>query len=349
MKNFFKNRTLIFTLILSFFAFFSFSLNIKAATLYCLYGNLSIEISEKGELTTKLVNLNQHAAAAITLNSFVTKADLIDSDNNLYCPEKIYHKVDSQPRGQKSSYSFTPSQIGIDPTKQSGIYLSDSKVVNDTNTDNNSNNSNSSEVTNKTVLRKCVYGEYTLIFYTDNTVEGFRPSYSVGTANFKIPSDGYCPQNVYIASSGGRGGNYASVYSTSQGGQTPAVALTSGDTSESSESSESKGDSGTGGDVIVGSVSTCTSIFGDKTNFKYPAYWIQWCLNVIKYLAIGALLLLVTMDFFKALVQNDKDALKKAGVTAAKRFVYCILIFFLPIIVDFIMSLFGAYGTCGIG
>ena len=76
---------------------------------------------------------------------------------------------------------------------------------------------------------------------------------------------------------------------------------------------------------------------------------MQWILNVMKYIAIVALLALVTMDFFKALVSNDKDALKKAGSTAAKRFIYCVMIFFLPIIVDLIMSLFGAYGTCGIG
>ena len=46
---------------------------------------------------------------------------------------------------------------------------------------------------------------------------------------------------------------------------------------------------------------------------------------------------------------NDKDALKKASNTAIKRFIYCILLFFTPMIVEFLMSLFGAYGTCGIG
>lgn len=93
----------------------------------------------------------------------------------------------------------------------------------------------------------------------------------------------------------------------------------------------------------------CQSYFGDPTCDGCPAYWMQWAMDLIKYIAIGALLLLVTMDFFKALVQNDKDALKKAGTNAMKRFIYCVLIFFLPMIIEFIMSLFGAYGTCGIG
>lgn len=347
MKNLFKNSTLISTLILGAFVFFSFMLNLKASSLYCLYSNFSIEIAEDGTLNAKLVNMEPHAAAATSLSSFVTKADLIDSNNKLYCPEKIYLKVDALPRGQKLSYSFTPSQINIDPSSNSGVSLSESNVVNDEPNPGNESNGNSTSA-NKTISRKCVYGQYTLIFYTDGTVEGARPGYSVGTSNFKIPSHGFCPENIYVGESGGRGGSYtAAIYSSSQSGMTPSVSLTSGETYESYEASKKNEEPGIGGGT--GELSTCDSIFGDKTDFQDPAYWIQWCLNLIKYLAIGALLLLTTMDFFKALVQNDKDALKKAGVTAAKRFIYCVLIFFLPIIVDFIMSLFGAYGTCGIG
>ena len=46
---------------------------------------------------------------------------------------------------------------------------------------------------------------------------------------------------------------------------------------------------------------------------------------------------------------NDKDSLKKAGTTSIKRFIYCVLIFFVPLIVKLIMSLMGIYGSCGIG
>lgn len=95
--------------------------------------------------------------------------------------------------------------------------------------------------------------------------------------------------------------------------------------------------------------SECQSYFGDPNDIDCTAYWLQWILNIIKYIAIGALLILCTFDFIKALVQNDKDALKKAGTTAIKRFIFVVILFFLPIIVEFIMSLFGAYGTCGIG
>ncbi|MEG1566008.1 MAG: hypothetical protein RR342_04685, partial [Bacilli bacterium] len=94
---------------------------------------------------------------------------------------------------------------------------------------------------------------------------------------------------------------------------------------------------------------SCEAVFGDQDDANYPAYWIQWSLNLMKYIAIVALLVLSTMDFLKAMVNQDKDAIQKAAITTAKRFVFAVLIFFLPIIVEFIMNLFGAYGTCGLG
>lgn len=93
----------------------------------------------------------------------------------------------------------------------------------------------------------------------------------------------------------------------------------------------------------------CKFLFGDSKNDGSVAYWIQWILNVMKYIAIVALLGLSTADFIKALISNDKDAVQKAGMTTAKRFIYCVLIFFLPTIVEIIMTMFGAYGTCGLG
>lgn len=92
--------------------------------------------------------------------------------------------------------------------------------------------------------------------------------------------------------------------------------------------------------------SDCRTYFGDPDDVTSPAHWMQFVLDVMKYIAIVALLGLVTMDFFKALVANDKDAIKKASGTAIKRFIYCVILFFLPMIVEIIMELFGAYGPC---
>lgn len=101
--------------------------------------------------------------------------------------------------------------------------------------------------------------------------------------------------------------------------------------------------------VVVSAENENCPAFGDPNIETDPAYWIQWILNLMKYMAIIALLVLVISDFFKAMVENDKDALKKAGSRALKRFIYCVLLFFLPTILSLIMTMFGAYGTCGIG
>ena len=101
--------------------------------------------------------------------------------------------------------------------------------------------------------------------------------------------------------------------------------------------------------VVVSAENENCPAFGDPNIETDPAYWIQWVLNLMKYMAIIALLVLVISDFLKALVENDKDALKKAGNKALKRFIYCVLLFFLPTIISLIMTMFGAYGTCGIG
>lgn len=101
-------------------------------------------------------------------------------------------------------------------------------------------------------------------------------------------------------------------------------------------------------DKVCESTQYCDNIFGDPNDIDCTAYWLQWILDIIKYVAIAALLILSTFDFIKAIISNDKDALKKAGTTAAKRFIFVVILFFLPIIIDLIMRLFGAYGTCGI-
>ena len=100
--------------------------------------------------------------------------------------------------------------------------------------------------------------------------------------------------------------------------------------------------------IVVAAGDNCPAL-GNPEDSQYPAYWLQEALNIMRYIAIVALLVLVTIDFVKAVASNDKDALKKAGSTAIKRFIYCVLLFFVPIIVKIIMTMFGAYGSCGIG
>ena len=79
-----------------------------------------------------------------------------------------------------------------------------------------------------------------------------------------------------------------------------------------------------------------------------PLYYINIVLDVIKYAAMICLLGFSIADFIKAIVSSDKDALKKAGTTTFKRFIYCVMIFFLPLVINFLLDLFQLTGMIGV-
>lgn len=97
--------------------------------------------------------------------------------------------------------------------------------------------------------------------------------------------------------------------------------------------------------------SDCNTILGDIKNENTPAYYLNFAFNLIKYIAIVLLLVLTTVDFAKASASSDNDALKKALKKAVKRLIICVIIFFLPTFINFVLRLFGLVdgATCGIG
>lgn len=96
---------------------------------------------------------------------------------------------------------------------------------------------------------------------------------------------------------------------------------------------------------------TCDSLLGSTTNSSEPAYYLNFAFNLMKYAAIVILFALTIVDFAKAAASSDNDALKKALQKTIKRIIICIIIFFLPTLINFILSLLGVVDnpTCGIG
>ena len=99
--------------------------------------------------------------------------------------------------------------------------------------------------------------------------------------------------------------------------------------------------------AIIHSFDDYSSVLGSDTAGE-PLYYINIILDVIKYAAIICLLGFSIADFVKAVVSEDKDALKKAGTTTMKRFIYCVMIFFLPIVINFLLDLFQLTGMIGV-
>lgn len=95
----------------------------------------------------------------------------------------------------------------------------------------------------------------------------------------------------------------------------------------------------------------CTSLFGNPNDpeKKDTAYFLQLVLNVFKYIAIVAFVALTSVDFAKAIIGDDKDMIKPLTSKAFNRMIYAVLLFFLPTIVEILLSLIGVYGSCGIG
>ena len=96
---------------------------------------------------------------------------------------------------------------------------------------------------------------------------------------------------------------------------------------------------------------TCGSFLGDKNDSNDPAYYLNFVFNLLKYIAIVILFVFSIVEFGKAAISSDNDALKKAVQKTVKRLVICVIIFFLPQLINFIMELLGVIEdpTCGIG
>ena len=98
--------------------------------------------------------------------------------------------------------------------------------------------------------------------------------------------------------------------------------------------------------------STCQGFLGNKEcgvgKNCDPAYYLDLVFKLVKYSAIVLVFVLSIIDFIRAIASQDKDQLNKAIQSAVKRLIAAIIIFFVPIVLNFILGLLGAYDTCGI-
>lgn len=98
--------------------------------------------------------------------------------------------------------------------------------------------------------------------------------------------------------------------------------------------------------------SSCDTLLGEIDDKNAPAYYLNFAFNLIKYAAIIMLLVLTIVEYVKAVAASNQDAIKKATQTTIKRLIIAIIIFFLPLLINFILRVLGiisTHGTCGIG
>ena len=98
--------------------------------------------------------------------------------------------------------------------------------------------------------------------------------------------------------------------------------------------------------------SNCETLLGDTKIKGEPAYYLNFAFNLIKYAAIILLFVLTIIEYAKAVTASNQDAIIKASQTTVKRAIIAAIIFFLPILINFLLRLLGIIstnGTCGIG
>lgn len=94
----------------------------------------------------------------------------------------------------------------------------------------------------------------------------------------------------------------------------------------------------------------CVDIIGNPNTKNTFGYYLQIIFNVMKYAAIVLFAVFSVKDFFMAIINQDQKGVKKAFPAFTKRAVSVVLIFLLPTIVKFIISIFGKLQdpTCSI-
>lgn len=93
----------------------------------------------------------------------------------------------------------------------------------------------------------------------------------------------------------------------------------------------------------------CEEIFGDPDKEGTVAHFLEQILNIMQYAGPVLCLVLSIVDFIKAAASQEKEALTKAAKTTGKRVALAMILFFIPLLIDFLFPLLGWYGTCDIG
>lgn len=89
---------------------------------------------------------------------------------------------------------------------------------------------------------------------------------------------------------------------------------------------------------------SCEGIFGETlTGYMQSAF------NIIKYAGIVLLVIMSSLDFIKAVATQDNDSINKAKNKTSKRFVFAILLFLLPTLLNLIIEILEiSSSVCGI-
>ena len=94
-------------------------------------------------------------------------------------------------------------------------------------------------------------------------------------------------------------------------------------------------------DETIDCTSKETGILGSVQDEESVAWLLQKILNYIKILGPSLAIALGTIDFVKAIVTSDEKSMKETQKKFVNRLIAAFLLFFVPLIVQVLLNLFG--------
>ena len=86
-------------------------------------------------------------------------------------------------------------------------------------------------------------------------------------------------------------------------------------------------------------------LLGDVDDEKSVAWLLQQVFNVIKIVGPVVVIVLSSIDFAKVIIKNDDEAMAKAQKKLIIRLILAALLFFVPMLVELALNIFGLTGT----
>ena len=91
-------------------------------------------------------------------------------------------------------------------------------------------------------------------------------------------------------------------------------------------------------------VKLCQGILGEDLTAL-----LKDALRLIQIAGPILVIIMTIIDLIKATATGGKDDLSKVRKKTVKRLIYAVLLFLIPTILNWVFSIFGVYGACGIG
>jgi len=188
------------------------------------------------------------------------------------------------------------------------------------------------------LARKCTYDAYSLYYYTDGSVKAERSGWTTSFNGDKTSLKKGCPGYIWTVSTTRGNGKYTSVY-TSSTFQSQKIKLDDAYNYDGQNNFSGSNSSNNGGNqnTLNKSVSWCT----DPNVLKAMSI-VGYIIYVIKVLVPIVIIITGIKNFFNTVTNQDGD-IKKATFTLISKFFVGAAIFFIPLLINTIMTLVTSY------